>query len=52
MAGQILRVLRDDDLRERLRGASKALSREFDGRKTIKAMQELYEKIMVEEIAK
>ncbi|MDP6631469.1 MAG: glycosyltransferase family 4 protein [Kiritimatiellia bacterium] len=49
MCEQLGWVLSDSDLRAQLKRASHALSAHYDGRKTIDAMQDMYESIMVEE---
>ena len=46
MRAQLLRVLADPELATRLKEASHALSRDFDGRKTLTTMEDTYEKIM------
>jgi glycosyltransferase involved in cell wall biosynthesis len=46
MADGVLRILEDPALEQSLRKEARALSKQFDGRQTIRAMETLYEEIL------
>jgi glycosyltransferase involved in cell wall biosynthesis len=49
MARQLVRVLADDGLRQRLQHAARERGKAFDGHKTVEKMQALYEEILAAE---